>query len=482
VSDPWRSNRSRRHRWRRTRLILLAIATSAGGCTVGSDYVRPPVVVPESFKSQPSDETAAAVAADWWRLYREPDLDRLVTAATFSNQTLKVAAARVDEARALARAAASLLAPTVTLDPSIARTRFSGSRVNAATGGRASAVTVNTWLVPIDLTYEVDVWGRVRRSIDAARAQVAASADDEAAVRLTVQTDVAQFYYTLRLFDAQAEILADTVAAFREQVRVLSVQVRTGLASPLALSQAEAQLRATLAQQRDIQRARGDQEHALATLCGIAAPAFTIGVDPLRDTAAPEVPVGLPSALLERRPDIAFAEQMVIAANAQIGVTKADFFPRLSLTGAAGFESATVQSLLNWQSRMASIVAGLTQPVFNRGRLKANLEVATARHHEAVAAYVNQTLIAYGDVEDALTDLHALREMTADLRDAVSASANYRRLAEVQYRNGLVDYLVVIDAERTLLANRLALAQSVGLQLGASIRLIKALGGGWGRV
>jgi multidrug efflux system outer membrane protein len=385
----------------------------------------------------------------------------------------------VDEARALARVAASYLAPTISLDPSLSRTRLSGTRTSTGTGQLQKAATVNDWLVPVDLTYEVDVWGRVRRGLESARAQAVATADDEAAVRLTVQTDVAQFYYTLRLLDAQVEILTQTVAAYQEQVRVLSVQVKTGLVSPIVLYQAQAQLEATLAQQRDLQRARADQEHAVAILCGQAAPSFTVAVSPLRETSPPEVPAGLPADLLARRPDVASTEQLVVAANAQIGVATADFFPSLTLTGSAGFESGIVQSLFNWQSRVASIVGGITQPLFQRGRLRANLEATKARHRQAVATYVNQVLVAYGDVEDALTDLHALTEMVGHQREAVEASQNYLRVAQVQYKNGLVDYLVVIDAERTLLGNQLSLVQAVNLQLGASIGLIKALGGGW---
>jgi multidrug efflux system outer membrane protein len=442
--------------------------------------VRPPVIQPEGFKSQAGSGAAPRIAPEWWCLYGDSTLDQLVATATTSNQSLKLAVARVDEARALARVAASFLAPTISLDPSFARTRLSGTRPSPTTGQRVQgAATINDWLVPFDLTYEVDVWGRVRRGLESARAQLVATADDEAAVRLAVQTDVAQFYYTLRLLDSQVEILTHTLAAYQEQVRVLSVQLKTGLGGPIALYQAQAQLQSTSAQLRDMQRARDDQEHALAILCGQAAPSFSVAVNPLRETPPPEVPVGLPATLLTRRPDVASAEQMVVTANAQIGVATADFFPRLTLTGSAGFESTAVNSLFNWQSSIASIVAGATQPIFQRGRLKANLAATKARHHQAVATYVNQVLIAYGDVEDALTDRRALIEMVGNLREAVDASQNYLRVAQVQYKNGLVDYLVVIDAERTLLANQLSLAQAVNLQLGASIRLIKALGGGW---
>ena len=243
--------------------------------------------------------------------------------------------------------------------------------------------------------------------------------------------------------------------------------------------QAEAQLESTLAQQRDIQRARADQEHALAILCGQAAPSFTVAVNPLGDPSPPEVPPGLPAALLARRPDVAAAEERVVAANAQIGVVKADFYPRFSIVSAAGFESANLSTLFDWRSRIASIIPGVTLPIFQGGRLKANLEAARAQYRQTVAFYINQVLIAYGDVEDALTDLHALIDIVGRYRAAVGASQNYLRLAQVQYRTGLADYLVVIDAERTLLANQVSLVQAVNLQQAASIRLIRALGGGW---
>ena len=288
-----------------------------------------------------------------------------------------------------------------------------------------------------------------------------------------------RYYYSLRLLDAQSEILTQTVNSYREQVRILSVQVRTGLTSPIVLSQADALLQSTLAQQRDFARARADQEHALAILCGQPAPSFSVAANPLREVSPPDVPAGLPAMLLARRPDVAAAEQAVVAANAQIGVAKAEFYPTFSLASFVGFESANLNNLLNWQSRVASIIPGVTLPIFQGGRLKANLEATTAQYRQTVAAYVNQVLIAYADVEDALTDLHAYEDEVGSLRSAVTASQDYLRFAQVQYKIGLVDYLTVIDAERTLLTNQLTLAQNVNLHVGASIRLIKALGGGW---
>jgi outer membrane protein, multidrug efflux system len=453
---------------------LFTLSVGLAGCMVGPEYVRPPTVTPGSFKSQADSTAAPPIAPEWWQLYREPELDRLIAMAHDSNQTLKQAVAAVDQARALARIAVSYLAPTISTNPTLTRERTSATRPSVVTGQPVgSSATYSDWLVPIDLTYELDVWGRVRRALQSARAQAVASADDEAMVRLTVQTDIAQYYYTLRLLDAEAEILAQTVTSYREQVRLLSVQLRTGLVSAIVVSQAEALLQSTLAQLRDMARARADQEHALAILCGQPAPSFDVAARPLGEVSPPEVPAGLPAMLLARRPDVAAAEQVVVAANAQIGVAMAQFYPTFSLASFVGFESANLRSL------MASIIPGVSLPIFEGGRLKANLAATRAQHRQTVAAYVNQVLIAYADVEDALTDLHGFSDEIGNLRSAVTASQEYLRLAQVQYRIGLVDYLIVIDAERTLLANQLSLTQTVSLQVGASIHLIKALGGGW---
>ena len=452
----------------------------ASGCMVGPDYVRPAVEQPTGFRSQPADEAGPPVAADWWRLYADAELERLITSAQAANQTLRQAVARVDEARALARVAGSYLYPTVSLDPTYSRNRYSANRDSTVTGKRIGrGVDNSNWIIPIDLSYEIDIWGRVRRSFESARATAAATADDLGVVRLTVETDVAQFYYTLRALDTQIQILRDTVVAYEEQVRLLSVQLRTGLISAIVVSQAQAQLKATLAQLSNTERARTDTEHALAILCGRPAPSFIMASNPLQEVSPPVVPSGLPAQLLTRRPDVAEAEKIVVAANAQIGVATAEFYPRFTLTASAGFQSANADMLFNWQSRVASIAPSISFPIFQGGRLRANLDATKARYRQTVAAYIEQVLVAYGDVEDALTDLHSFGGQVASLRDAVAESRNYLRLAQVQYRQGLVDYLLVIDAERTLLSNQLSLAQAVNFQMSASIHLIKALGGGW---
>ena len=461
-------------------LTAITLTLAISGCEVGPNYVRPKLEKPTAFKSQPATQPAPPVPSDWWKLYHDPELDQLITTASDLNQNLQQAVARVDQSRALARVAGSYLLPTVTLDPSYARTRDSANRPSVLTGQPlGKSVVYNDWRFPIDLTYEIDVWGRVRRSLEASNAQAAAVEADLAVVRLLVQTDVATYYFTLRALDSQEQILQKTVESYTEQVRLVSAQLKNGLVAPLDLYQAQALLAAAQAQWRDLQRARADEEHALAVLCGLPAPSFAIAPNALLEAVTPQIPPGLPGQLLTRRPDVAESEQNIIAFNAQVGVATADFYPTFTLTGTAGFESTSASELFDWQSKAASIAPSISIPLFEGGRLRANLAAAQAAFRQAVAAYINQVLTAYADVEDALTDLHALSEEVARMRDAVAASQNYLRTATVQYQQGLVNYLVVIDAERTLLTNQLTLSQNINQQVNASIHLIKALGGGW---
>jgi len=459
---------------------LVAPAFALSGCEVGPNYARPEVAKPTAFKKQPATRPAPLIPSQWWPLYHDNQLDQLIATANESNQSLRQAVARVDQARALAHIAASYLLPTVTAAPAYTRVHTSANQPSVLTGQPPlTSAGYNDWQVPFDLTYEVDVWGRLRRSVEASVAQVAATADDLAVVRLTVQTDVATYYYTLRGLDAQEQILQRTVAAYNDQVRLVSAQLRNGLVSPIDLYEAQSQLEATQAQLRDVQRARADEEHALAILCGRPAPSFSVPADPLLEAAPPTVPAGLPAQLLSRRPDVAEAEQNVVSFNAQVGVAIADFYPIFTLTGTAGFESASFANIIDWQSKFAAIGPSITVPIFEGGRLRYNLAAARAAYQQAVAAYVNQVLIAYGDVEDALTDLHAVTDEVDRMRAAVASSQEYLKTARVQYKQGLVTYLIVIDAERTLLTNQLTLSQDVNFQMSASIHLIQALGGGW---
>jgi multidrug efflux system outer membrane protein len=436
---------------------------------------------PASFKSGLlNSRRKVAIPAEWWRLYHDKQLDDLIAMAHASNQNLSQAIARLDQARALARISASYLLPTVTATPSYTRNFTSANAVSPLTGLPVTkSVSYNDWQVPFDLSYEIDVWGRVRRSAEASAAQAVASADDLEVVQLTVETDVASYYYTLRSLDAQVQILQQNVSEYAEQVRLVSIQLKSGLVPPTDLFEAKAQLESTEAQLRDLQRARADEEHALAILCGQAAPTFSVRPHPLENGSAPSIPPGLPGDLLTLRPDVAEAEQNVVSFNAQVGVATAEFFPTFTLTSMAGFESASFEHILDWKSKVASIAPSISIPIFEGGRLRFNLAAVKAQYRQAVGAYVNQVLVAYGDVEDALTDLHAFSDEVGHLRAAVEASEGYVKIARIQYAQGLITYLVVIDAERTLLSNQLTLSQDINLQTTASIHLIKALGGGW---
>jgi multidrug efflux system outer membrane protein len=358
--------------------MLASLAIVLGGCEVGPKYVRPRIEEPPAFKSepqtQPTTQPAATIPSDWWRLYHDAELDQLIATANESNQNLRQAIASLDQARALARAAASFLLPTITANPSYTRSRTSANRPSVITGQPVGKSTVfNDWQIPFDLTYEIDVWGRVRRSAEASNALATASADDLAVVRLTVATDVATFYYTVRALDAQEQILQETVTSYAEQVRLVTAELKNGLVSPIDLYQAQSQFEATQAQLRDVQRARADEEHALAVLCGRPAPLFAVAASPLLEAAPPTVPIGLPGQLLTRRPDVAEAEQNVVSFNAQVGVATAELYPTFALTGAAGFESASFDHLLDWQSKVASITPSISIPIFEAGRLQDNL-------------------------------------------------------------------------------------------------------------
>jgi multidrug efflux system outer membrane protein len=471
---------------------------------VGPDYRRPPQDVPGGFKSATTRESEGAttrpvLSREWWRLFNDPTLVQLERDAIRANYDVRAALARVLQARAAARVTASEFYPAITLDPAISRSRSSGTTGSSRSGG-TSGVTVDpvtgavigggstsgstggrtstSVRIPFDLSYEIDVWGRVRRLYESAQAQVRASEDAYQVVLQTLEADVAQNYFTIRSLDAQAEILAKNVESYRRQVSLTQTQRRAGLVGDLDVAQAQALLNSTIAQAIDISRQRADTEHALAILLGRPPAEITVHPMPL-DLAPPEVPPGLPADLLRQRPDVAQAEATLAAASAQIGVAIAAFYPTFRLTGAAGFQSADVQHALDWESRVWSIGPSVSFPVFVGGQLQANLDEVRARFDELAATYRGTVLTAFGDVEDSLTDLHLRADQQRAQDAAVQASRESLRLSEIQYRGGLANYLQVIDAERTLLTNELSAVQILQQRLTSTVLLIKAMGGGW---
>jgi multidrug efflux system outer membrane protein len=456
--------------------IALVLALVAASCRVGPDYERPEVHLPESFGAvREGDNAESPLAAEWWNVFGEPDLAELETAALHANHDLRASAARVVQARAAARAVGGSLYPAISLNPSISRARISGN-ANANANGHGTQLT--TAVVPLDLSYEIDVWGRVRRSVESAEAQYAASADDFGVVLLTLTTDVAQDYFTLRSLDAEREILERSIELFREQVGMTTTQKNAGIVGPTDVLQAQTQLDATIAQETEVRRQRKDLESALAILTGKPPSEFTLAPRKL-ETDPPSIPAGTPADLLRQRPDVAAAEQNLVSANAEIGVAKADYYPKIDLSAAAGFLSIDLQHLFDWQSRVWSLGASLAQPIYQGGKLDAQLEQARARYDELAAAFQSTVLRAIGDVETALTDIHMRAEASDSQKRAVVSAREYLRLAQLQYRQGLISYLQVIDAERTLLTNELTEAQILNQRFASTVLLMKALGGGW---
>ncbi|MCL5745541.1 MAG: efflux transporter outer membrane subunit [Acidobacteria bacterium] len=496
-------------------------------CTTGPDYRRPALNPPTAYKSATSGEMAqSGLGQDWWRLFNDPELNALAEEALEANQNLKAAMARVAQSRASAQSVKSAFFPVITLDPSGTRSRTPGaesstdslssklsqvsSTINqvssvlegitsltqgtsgaspsagttgagsgaAATSTAVPATTSNRFQVPFDFSYEIDIWGRVRRSYESATAQAQASVYDLEVVRQTLLADLARNYFNLRSFDAQYELLTRNLALYQEQVDLTQNQHKAGLIDESNVLQATVQLEATRAQAADTRRQRADLEHAIAILLGRAPAEFSLDARAL--AAAPLViPAGLPADLLRQRPDVAEAEQNLVAASAEIGVAKADFFPAVRLTGSAGFQSSDLGSVLEWSNRAWSIGPSISVPIFKDGQLRANLRKAKARYDELEATYRNKVLSAFVDVEDSLTDLHMRADAAEAQAKAVAAGREYLRLTQIQYRSGVIDYMHVVNAEQTLLNSELSEAQILNQRIVSSVLLIKALGGGW---
>ncbi len=463
-------------------LICIVGALVISGCdAVGPNYKRPEVEVPTAFKSATAPETAPGqLQPNWWTLFGDAELNELEAQAIKANYTLQAAMANVEQARAAASQVKSAFYPNISFDPTVIRSRTSANVASASGGGAGPTrnLTNTTYTAPFDLSYEVDLWGQVRRAVEASNAQVQFSLDEYEVVLQTLEADLAQDYFTLHFYDAQYATLTESVDTFRKQLELTQTEFRAGLLGAADVASAEAQLEATITQQVDASRQRPEEEFAIAVLLNRPPSAFSLPVQPLM-AAPPVMPAGLPADLLRRRPHVAAAEQNLAYASAQIGVAISQFYPQLTLTGDAGFESLKASNLLDWQSRIWSLGPSVTLPLFNGGRLQAQVDQEKALYNQYLAQYQTQVLTAYQDVENALTDLHTRADEAKAQTAAVSASAEYVRLTELQFRQGLVAYLDVLDADRTLLTNQLLSEQILNERLVSTVLLIKALGGGW---
>ena len=475
---------------------LAGAVTLLTGCAVGPNYVRPTVITPEAYKevdgwkvAQPKDEV---IRGAWWEIFGDPQLNALEAQVDISNQNLVVAEATYRQARALVREARASYFPTVTLG--IGYTRFhdsatlgrsSASTSSASTpsagvssGGGASSSPQSDFQLGLDFSWELDVWGRIRRTVESNQASAQASAGDLESARLSFQAELAQDYFQLRTLDAQKQLLDATVAAFEKSLELTKNQYASGVASQIDVVQAETQLKTTQAQAIDVGVQRAQLEHAIALLIGQPASTFSLPAAPLT-APPPPIPVGVPSALLERRPDIAAAERRVAAANAQIGVAEAAYYPTLTLSASSGFESSSLSQWLTAPSHFWSVGPSISQTVFDGGLRRAQTDFARAGYDASVATYRQTVLAAFQAVEDNLAALRILAQEAQVQDEAMQKAQQSVTLTTNQYKAGIVSYLNVITAQTIALSSETTALQIRGRRMTAAVLLIQALGGGW---
>jgi NodT family efflux transporter outer membrane factor (OMF) lipoprotein len=459
-------------------------------CNVGPPYKRASVaqasVYKELLTDQPSGEGwkvaqpgDAQLHGKWWELYGDPKLNALEEQVNVSNQNIAAAFASFMQARALVKEAQSQYYPTLTTDPSVTRSRTSANLAPGGGGGAGVGGTTQTvYDLPFDASWTPDLWGRVRNTVKGNVAAAQASAADLENTRLTAQAELAVDYYELRTQDELQELLNDTVIAYQQALDLTKALYDTGIDADEAVAQAEVQLQTAQAQATNLGIARAQYEHAIALLIGQPASSFTLPVEPQVATV-PTIPVGVPSQLLERRPDISANERLMVQANAQIGVAKAAYFPTLTLSATGGFESSSISNWLAWPSRFFSVGPSLAETLFDAGLRSATVAQYRAAYDAAVANYRQTVLTAFQQVEDNLAALRILALEIKQQDDAVAAAKRYLDIATSRYQLGLDPYLNVITAQTTLLTNQQTDAQLRMQQLVGSVQLIEALGGGW---
>jgi len=456
---------------------------------VGPRYVKPTAPTapgfkeqpPESFKesdgwktAQPGDQ---ALRGKWWEIFGDPQLNALEEEVTVSNQDLKVAEARFRQARAMIRFNRSAEFPTISTSPSVVNERDSANQAyfpqSLANNGTGS------FTLPLDLSYEVDLWGRVRRTVSASREEAQASAADLQTASLSLHAELAVDYFELRSADVQEQLLNDTVKAYTDALQLTQNRFDGGAAPKSDVAQAQTQLDGARVQDTDIIVTRAQYEHAIATLIGKPPAQFSITPAPKTALQLPVIPVGLPASLLERRPDIAAGERRVAEANDQIGIARAAFFPSLVLGAEGGFAGTSITNWFNWPSRMWAVGPQMSQTIFDAGRRRAVSEGATANYDGTVASYRQTTLAAFQEVEDNLAALRILEKEAQQQREATTSAEDSLQLFTNRYEGGVDNYLQVITAQTVLLANQRNDIDIERRRMDASVLLVKAVGGGW---
>ncbi len=457
------------------------LALSLSACTLGPDYQRPELPVAAEFKQaegwKPASPADVLARGEWWRLYGDAELDALVGRLNVDNQNLAAAEAQFRQARALVRGARSQLFPILSGSAGVTRSA-QGSGSSDTSGGSFGSGVSESYEAGLSASWEADIWGRLRRNLEANRASMQASAADLAAVRLSLQAELVQTYLQLRVIDEHQRLLDQTVAAYARSLRLTENQYRAGIVPKSDVTQAQTQLKSTQAQAIDLRWQRAQMEHAIAVLIGVAPSELDIAV---REDipALPGVPLAVPSQLLERRPDIAAAERQVMAANANIGVAEAAWYPDLTLSASGGYRNSSFSDLFSVPNRFWSLGPQLALTLLDFGSRRAELERAEASYDQTVATYRQTVLDSFREVEDYLVQLRVLEEEAVVQREALEAAQESLRLIENQYRAGTVDFLSVATVQTTALNNERTNLTLLGDRLTASVLLIAALGGGW---
>ncbi len=458
-----------------TRIVMALVAMSLGGCMLlGPDYKRPEVNVPGSF-AESGTPGPLAVPAQWWQLYKDPTLDNLVASGLQKNADVRLAIARLEEAEALVREANSTLLPQIDVNATAGR-----SRSSTQTGTLPPTVSPirSNFLLSANTSFELDFWGRLRRGRESASAQYLASRYGRDVVALTLAAGIAQTYFAVRALDAQIIVSEETLGTSRDSLDIARKRADAGVTSDLDVNQADTNRAQIAAQIKELRRQRAVAVHQLGVLTGVLDVTVTPG--DLRQLPNPPLPpAGLPSTLLERRPDVRQAEATLVSANALIGVARAAQFPTLSLTGAVGTQSRELTNLFSAGAGIWSIGLGVVGPVLDWGRYKARTQQAEARAHQAAATYEKTAQTAFREVADALSNVRLATDTENDLRERVDRASNTLRLATLRYDAGYSAYLEVLDAQRTLNDARLALVRNRQQYLAYTVDLMNALGGGW---
>jgi NodT family efflux transporter outer membrane factor (OMF) lipoprotein len=472
----WPALKDRHVRWAEAFGIAVLLL---GGCTVGPNYVRPTTEVPTVYKeaagfkqAQPSDEISKG---KWWEIYGDPQLNSLEEQVSVSNQTLKEAQAQFEEARAAVRIARAAYFPDVTASaaPSAAR-----QSQNKPLFGAGSPVTYTDIQLPLDASWEPDLWGRVRRTVEAARSEAQATAADLANTALSLHAELAMDYFQMRGLDSEEQLLNSTVDSYEKALQLTQSRHQGGVASEVDVAQAQTQLETTRAQAEDVEVQRSAFEHAIAVLTGKPPAEFSQQPLPLTNLP-PAIPPALPSELLERRPDIAAAERRVQEANAQIGVARSAYFPQITLTGGGGYDSGRVTTLLDGASGFWSLAGTAAELLFDGGQRRGVSDQARAAYDKSVDTYRQTTLTAFQEVEDNLAALHILENEAKTQAAAVAAAEHSLELSNTRYRGGVASYLEVTTAQSAALGDERAAVDVLTRRITASVLLVKALGGGW---